>query len=104
MLECDDLQPGRYASNDRLRPCTTRDGNETRPGTRSTVDDFIETGYCKRESKLVLRSAEIKPTFSRSLFLSEITHHDGSDGDTPVTRRHGARVRRRRRPPYIFTP
>ena len=34
--------------------------------TRSIVDDFNETGYCKRESRLVLRSAEIKPTFSRS--------------------------------------
>ena len=32
-------------------------------GDKSTVDDFIWMRYCKHESKLVLRSAEIKPSF-----------------------------------------
>ena len=32
---------------------------------KSIVDDFPEMGYCKRESKLALRSAEIKPSIFR---------------------------------------
>ena len=30
---------------------------------KSLADDLIGTGYCKHESRLVLRSAEILPTF-----------------------------------------
>lgn len=30
---------------------------------KSLVDDLIGTGYCKYESRLVLRSTEIQPSF-----------------------------------------
>ncbi len=63
MLESDDLCQRRYASNDRLCPAPHAIATRHVLRLKSIVDDFNERGYCKRESKLVLRSAEIQPLF-----------------------------------------
>ena len=61
MLNATTSQPGRYASNDRDSPTSHLIATRHRPGIESIVDDFTEKGYCTYESKLVLRSTEIKP-------------------------------------------
>ena len=45
----------------------------TRRFGKSFTDDFVESGDCKRESSLVLRSAEIFPGFL-DLFFPESIH------------------------------
>ena len=52
-----------FTRSDRLRPNTTFNRLSGTGDDKSIVDDFVRTGYCKHESRLVLRSAEIKPLF-----------------------------------------
>ena len=47
--------------SDRLRPNTTFSRLSGTESDKSFVDDSDGTGYCKCESRLVLRSTEIKP-------------------------------------------
>ena len=42
-----------------------------RGGVESLVDDVIASGRCKCERLLVIRSAEIYPTFLRFVYFSE---------------------------------
>jgi hypothetical protein len=52
-----------FTRSDRLRPNTTFSRLSGTESDKSFVDDSDGTGYCTCESRLVLRSTEIKPLF-----------------------------------------
>jgi len=54
-----------FKRSDRRKPNTKFIRNFRQLSDKSFVDDFDWTGYCKYESRLVLRSTEIKPLFHR---------------------------------------
>ena len=54
-----------FTRSDRLRPNTILSRLSGTESDKSFVDDFDRTGYCKYESRLVLRSTEIKPSVLR---------------------------------------
>ena len=54
-----------FKRSDRRKPNTKSIRNFRQLSDKSFVDDFDWTGYCKYESRLVLRSTEIKPLLQR---------------------------------------
>jgi hypothetical protein len=54
-----------FKRSDRRKPNTKFIRNFRQLSDKSFVDDFDWTGYCKYESRLVLRSTEIKPLLQR---------------------------------------
>ena len=67
--------PSVFTCSDRLRPNTIRTRLAGTEGDRSFVDDLDWTGYCKYESRLVLRSTEIYPLFQRFVQLHKLRGH-----------------------------
>ena len=64
-----------FTRSDRLRPNTTFSRLSGTESDKSFVDDSDGTGYCTCESRLVLRSTEIKPLF-RDLWLPQTARAD----------------------------
>ena len=80
-----------FTRSDRLRPNTTSSRFLGTENDKSLIDDLYLTESCKHESKLVLRSAEIKPLFFRSVLL-DISHPfrgSATGVDTGERRRRG---------------
>jgi hypothetical protein len=64
-----------FTRSDRLRPNTIFSRLSGTESDKSFVDDSDGTGYCTCESRLVLRSTEIKPLF-RDLWLPQTARAD----------------------------